>query len=188
MGEAVNKSYNDKASVKQPEHMPAYHVVNRHDLAKFKLPDVLYTPEREKGILYHKILSMVRSTRDLDRVLRHCTVRYILPSDSTQRDRIIADLRAMLTQSDEAASWFAPGNRVYNERPILDGKNRPRPDRVITTPDGRTIVIDYKFGEPHHTSHSRQVKDYMTLLSQAGFKNVEGRIWYPFDHRIVAVQ
>ena len=59
---------------------------------------------------------------------------------------------------------------------------------VITTPDGRTIVIDYKFGEPHHTSHSRQVKDYMTLLSQAGFKNVEGRIWYPFDHRIVAVQ
>ena len=188
VGAAGMKSYDDKASVKQPEHMPAYHVVNRHDLAKFKLPDVLYTPEREKGILYHKILSMVRSTRDLDRVLRHCTVRYILPSDSTQRDRIIADLRAMLTQSDEAASWFAPGNRVYNERPILDGKNRPRPDRVITTPDGRTIVIDYKFGEPHHTSHSRQVKDYMTLLSQAGFKNVEGRIWYPFDHRIVAVQ
>lgn len=187
VGEASTKSYNDKASVKQPEHMPTYHVVNRHDLAKFKLPDVLYTPQREKGILYHKILSMVRSTRDLDRVLRHCTVRYILPSDSTQRDRIIADIRAMLSQSEEAASWFAPGNRVYNERPILDGKNRPRPDRVITTPDGRTIVIDYKFGEPHHTSHSRQVKDYMTLLSQAGFKNVEGRIWYPFDHRIVAV-
>ena len=188
VGAAGMKSYDEKASVKQPEHMPAYHVVNRHDLAKFKLPDVLYTPEREKGILYHKILSMVRSTRDLDRVLRHCTVRYILPSDSTQRDRIIADIRAMLSQSEEAASWFAPGNRVYNERPILDGKNRPRPDRVITTPDGRTIVIDYKFGEPHHTSHSRQVKGYMTLLSQAGFKNVEGRIWYPFDHRIVAVQ
>lgn len=187
VGEAGKKSYNDKASVKPPEHMPAYHVVNRHNLAKFKLPDVLYTPEREKGILYHKILSMVRSTRDLDRVLRHCTVRYILPDDAAQRNSIIADIRAMLSQSEEAASWFAPGNRVYNERPILDGKNRPRPDRVITTPDGRTIVIDYKFGEPHHTSHSRQVKDYMTLLSQAGFNNVEGRIWYPFDHRIVAV-
>ncbi|MGN1245454.1 MAG: UvrD-helicase domain-containing protein [Muribaculaceae bacterium] len=188
VGTTNNKKPSDTTEKVQPVHMPDYHVTNRHELAKYKLPDVLYTHEREMGILYHKILSMVRSTHDLDRVLRHCTVRYILPLDATERDSIIANIRSMLTQSDEVASWFAPGNRVYNERPILDGKNRPRPDRIITTPDGRTIVIDYKFGEPHHLSHSRQVKNYMTLLSQAGFDRVEGRIWYPFEHSIVEVK
>ena len=186
-GSIANKQAEASHEAEPAEAMQPYHVVNRHDLAKYKLPDVIYTPEQERGILYHRIFSMIHSVRDVERVLRYCEVRYILPVDKTERDAIVANIRAMLTQSDEVKSWFAAGNRVYNERPIIDGRNRPRPDRVVSVPDGRTIVIDYKFGEPHHKSHSRQVKSYMELLRDAGFENVEGRIWYPFDESIVRV-
>ena len=185
---SIGKKTQEHSSHSQPlEHMQPYHVVNRHNLAKFKLPDVFYTPERELGILYHKIFSMIHSARDIDRVLRYCDSRFMLPADPTLHRATTEGIRAMLCQSDEVKSWFAPGNRVYNERTLLIGPDRLRPDRIITTPQGRTIIIDYKFGEPHRQSHSAQVRAYMKHLTDAGFTNVEGRIWYPFESLIVPV-
>ncbi len=187
-GSICPKTQSEKKKPAPAEHMEPYRVINRHDLAVFKLPDVFYTPERERGILYHKIFSMIHTASDLDRVLRYCDSRFMLPADTVEHRAMTEGIRAMLCQSEEVKSWFASGNRVYNERTILVGRDRPRPDRIITTPDGRTIVIDYKFGEPHHRSHAAQVRSYMKLLTDAGFHGVEGRIWYPFEARIVTVK
>lgn len=60
-----------------------------------------------------------------------------------------------------------------------------RPDRVVT--DGHeTIVIDFKFGKPRN-EHKKQVRQYMELLTDMGYKSVKGRIWYVFQNEIVEI-
>ena len=98
-----------------------------------------------------------------------------------QYDEIAGLVRKMLVQSEEVQRWFARGNKVYNERTIAVGEERYRPDRVVVTPQGETIVIDFKFGNIHSKGYTQQVKHYMALLSEAGLPNVTGRIWYPFE-------
>ena len=60
-----------------------------------------------------------------------------------------------------------------------------RPDRVIT--DGRqTLVIDYKTGR-QDADHAEQVRFYMERLTEMGYPNVCGFIWYIRRGDIVSV-
>lgn len=172
---------NDREPAEPPvvTPMPKYEVYNNHKLAKFILPEVFYTPQRERGILLHKVLSMIRNADDIERCLKYCRVRCVVLPE--QYDEIASLVRKMLVQSEEVQRWFARGNKVYNERTIAVGEERYRPDRVVVTPQGETIVIDFKFGNIHSKGYMQQVKHYMALLSEAGLPNVTGRIWYPFE-------
>ena len=42
------------------------------------------------------------------------------------------------------------------------------------------VVVDFKFGKkkPEYTS---QVKEYMSLLSDMGYDNIKGYIWYVYS-------
>ena len=99
-----------------------------------------------------------------------------------------------LMDIEEIGRWFAPGQKVLNEKTILarsttyDGReqNLHRPDRIVY--DGKTAtVIDYKTGE-HQRKHYAQVREYMTLLRQMGFSKVEGYLWYIYPHQVVKVE
>ena len=94
-------------------------------------------------------------------------------------------LRAMVHQLIESPvpkTWFRPGLKVMNECEIIcyNQKNNTiepkRPDRVID--DGNTVtVIDFKTGSPR-AQHVEQVQNYMHLLSEIGYSNVKGFLWY----------
>ena len=135
--------------------------------------------------MYHNVLSRIHTYDDVERTLRYCAVRFIV--EPAKIGEVGAVIREILQQSEEVCRWFAKGNKVYNERTILIGEERRRPDRVIVTPEGETIVIDYKFGEQHSDAYTAQVRRYMEYLEAAGMKNVSGRIWYPLEGKIVNV-
>jgi len=50
--------------------------------------------------------------------------------------------------------------------------------------DGKTIIIDFKFGEenPHYPI---QIDQYRHLLEDMGYKDIEGYIWYVDNDKIV---
>jgi uncharacterized protein (UPF0297 family) len=52
----------------------------------------------------------------------------------------------------------------------------------------RAVVVDYKFGEKALSSHRKQIGEYMTLLSQMGYKRVEGYVWYLLSGDIVRIE
>ena len=175
----------DSDSDSDPELMPPYQVHNRHAQARFKLPEVFRTVQQERGTMLHDVMSRIGYSSDVGRALLFCRTRGIIPADKYQSTcELIA---AIVDQSDEVRSWFAPGNQVYNERTIIDGDTRYRPDRIVVTPDGRTIVIDYKFGDPHPQEYAAQVRRYMSLLAAAGFTGLAGRVWYPLLGRVDTV-
>ena len=179
---------NDRSATEMPPitAMLPYFVVNRHNLAQFDLPDVFYTMQQERGILLHKILGMIHDESEIERCLKYCRVRCVVLPD--RYDEISCTIRRILVQNDEVRRWFARGNRVYKERTIsVDGKHY-RPDRVVITPDGETIVIDFKFGDKHLPSYRQQVKRYMEFVSEAGLPQVSGRIWYPLEGVIEEVK
>ena len=60
-----------------------------------------------------------------------------------------------------------------------------RPDRVVI--DGsRAVVVDYKFGA-HHAGYRRQVMQYVEMLRQMGYSQVEGYLWYAAENNIEKV-
>ena len=62
-----------------------------------------------------------------------------------------------------------------------------RPDRVMISGE-RAVVVDYKFGEEHTPQHTRQVKQYITLLQEMGYKQIEGYLWYLTTGKIVKIE
>ena len=137
--------------------------------------------QRETGKRMHEVLSRIDDASQLDDVLAEA-----------QRDGTIGvgeDWEAITSHIRQGfahplvASWFKAGNTVYNECAIagIDPKSgQPsvlRPDRVVLTSDGITVV-DYKFG--HRSSIYRdQVNAYMKRLREMYPDcKVQGYLWY----------
>lgn len=53
--------------------------------------------------------------------------------------------------------------------------------------DGKVVVVDFKFGKKR-TDYNKQVCDYMNLLSDMGYENIRGYLWYVFDNEFVEVK
>jgi hypothetical protein len=51
----------------------------------------------------------------------------------------------------------------------------------------RAVVVDYKFGRGTSPAHATQIRDYMRLLGEMGYTDVEGWLWYVSLDRIEKV-
>ncbi len=142
----------------------------------------------KKGLVVHKVFSMITDFSDTPRILRQ------LDQEGVMEDReFYDDITRFVSEAlanENIRQWFSPEWQVLNERDIVtltDGQlQTKRPDRVIFN-DRQTIVIDYKTGE-RRPSHQKQVKDYMHQLAGMGMPNVTGYLWYMKDNRIEKVE
>ena len=155
-----------------------------------KSDDDKQTSYIKTGNLMHSIFANIKTTADIDKVIKDYAERGLLSST----DISASQLRQMIDrrlQNTLAASWFEPGWQIYNECTILShdpvsGKMKEnRPDRVLMR-DGHVVVIDFKFGSKKER-HITQVGLYMSLLRQMGWKDVSGYLWYFYTNDIVPV-
>lgn len=155
-----------------------------------KSDDDKHTSYIKTGNLMHSIFANIKTTADIDKVIKDYAERGLLSST----DISASQLRQMIDrrlQNTLAASWFEPGWQIYNECTILShdpvsGKMKEnRPDRVLMR-DGHVVVIDFKFGSKKE-QHITQVDLYMSLLRQMGWKDVCGYLWYFYTNDIVPV-
>ena len=111
-----------------------------------------------------------------------------LIASSNQFNSIKRLIESKISQP-QVAEWFSGKYKLYNECSILvsDGKETTRrPDRVMIT-DDKAIVVDYKFGKENN-EYNKQVKRYMDLLADMGYKNVKGYLWYVYKNKIEEVK
>lgn len=95
--------------------------------------------------------------------------------------REVSILRPQKEYEDEMREWEANKDRANLPMP----KRELRPDRVMIHA-GQAVVLDFKFGKPRK-EHRLQVKQYMRLMQQMGYKNVDGWLWYAQDHKLEPV-
>jgi hypothetical protein len=135
------------------------------------------------GKLMHEIFEGINTPPDISPAVR----KLVLEGKLSEEDSVEIEKRVnLIIKNPQVAGWFEQGNTVLREAGILlpTGFTR-RPDRVIFK-DGKTIIIDFKFGKenPHYTE---QIDQYRLLLEDMGYKDIEGYVWYVDNDKIVTV-
>lgn len=134
------------------------------------------------GKLMHEVFEGIDVPADIPSVVRKLVLEGKLPAEDYQG---IEEKVNSLINSPKVIDWFMPGIEVLKEAAILlPTGNLRRPDRVIFK-DGKTSIIDFKFGEenPHYIE---QVNQYRSLLVDMGYKNIDTYIWYVDKNKIVS--
>ena len=181
---------NRALSLKMPygDMLDTYRVYEHNEIcADLDFEDLVtfdFDNDRHRGIFLHAVLSRVRHRSDLPRALAAMAYRYhITPM---QRQLCLEQLSAALAD-ERVTPWFDGYTRVLNERTLTAIFERRRPDRVVWMADGTVAVIDYKFGQQHRASYREQVRDYVNLLSFAGYPGAQAYLWYPLEGTITRV-
>ncbi len=99
---------------------------------------------------------------------------YIFSHINTLED--VPEEYAEYFSNEQVRSWYDPHWEVFNECAIITERGEYRPDRVIADSE-HTIVIDFKFGSPH-PGYISQVRRYMRLLTNMGYPDVQGYLWF----------
>ena len=137
-----------------------------------------------RGQLLHHLFSVIKTKDDIDRAIDQLMFEGVI--DSREMEKEIRDLTEDAFAMPQVQDWYSGNWKLFNECAIIYQKNgmlqTRRPDRVMMNPD-HTIVVDFKFGKPNK-KYAKQVKEYMNLLSEMGYSNISGYIWYVDEKRI----
>jgi len=140
----------------------------------------------EKGKLLHNVFASIRTEADIDPQVDIMLGNGLIGSEKEAQD--IKNLIHGHIAASGVRSWFDGSHTLFNESTILFRNGRSlqnrRPDRVMTTPEGNAIVVDFKFGREQKEEHMHQVQEYMDLLHKMGYNNVKGHIWYVYTDKI----
>lgn len=130
---------------------------------------------RQWGIVLHKALSRLEVEADIARVLEELVMEGELSGNKETVSKYAAIIEKTLSDP-QVCPWFDGSWTVRNESSILGPSGKLRPDRVMEK-DGKTVILDYKFGKPDPLHH-RQMNRYVATLKRMGYKQVEGRLLY----------
>ena len=130
---------------------------------------------RKHGTLMHEVLSRIRTVDDIRQAVEGYRMEGVI---NHEESTLLVDKLSRLLDTPEANEWYDGRYRVLNEVEILFGSGlAKRPDRVMLRGD-EVVVIDYKFGQRKLKAHQAQVREYLRLIREMGYKTVSGYIWY----------
>jgi len=136
----------------------------------------LYDENRRYGLLMHDILSNIVTVSDIhSAIVQKVTSGEISATEAP----ILQNRLTELILSEPVAQWFDGSQQVLQETEILfaGGQSR-RPDRILIDADGKTTIIDYKFGDRKEISHIHQIRKYLSLINEMGYLKTSGYLWY----------
>lgn len=137
----------------------------------------------QTGIMLHLALSKIRLPQDISIALQSLQHNGTLTSHQIPE---MADKLTEIISHPIAANWFTTQWEIRNEAEILcaDGESY-RPDRILIAKN-ETLVIDYKTGLPN-PKYATQVQDYMLRMSEMGYPQVQGYLYYIAEGNVVKV-
>jgi hypothetical protein len=140
---------------------------------------------RKHGTLMHEVLSHIHTRKDIPVSVETYRLSGVINKEEAAE---LKQRLGNLLNNPEVAPWYNGEARILNEVDILFGNGlSKRPDRVMITGD-RVIVVDYKFGEHPDKRYHSQVRNYLKLIRQMGYEQVEGYLWYVELDQIEAVK
>lgn len=127
-----------------------------------------------EGIVTHKILSNIKYEEDVSYAIEKAY--HELEINKEELDRISQKI-SNLFNNEQIQDWFSKKWEVRTEAVVLPGKTDPkRLDRVLID-DKKAIVIDFKTGAKK-SNDKKQVDEYMALLKEMGYEEVNGYLVY----------
>ena len=188
-------STNETLSIRNYENNVKFRQSNKSDeFVKAGIEDEQAIQKKEfinVGNVMHSILSEIKTEKDIDSSLRKLEEDGIVYDNNITSDKLQKMLRDSF-DNELVKEWFSDKWQVFNECAILkvnpenNKVETKRPDRVMT--DGKKmIVVDFKFAAPRE-EHKIQVKEYMQLLHDMGYADVNGYLWYIYSKNIIEIK
>ncbi|MDR1725032.1 MAG: UvrD-helicase domain-containing protein [Bacteroidales bacterium] len=137
-----------------------------------------------RGIMLHKLMSMIKTTNDKFHAISKIQTEYEL--NEKQIAEINLTVEKMLAFAVEY-KWFDDKYKVLIEQDILPGFSNEedklaRPDRIMIG-ENEVIIVDFKFPSllktdiPQRSEYQKQVSKYKRLLSLMGYGNIKAYLW-----------
>ena len=119
------------------------------------------------GNLIHTLMADIKSKDDISEVVEQAQSNGLIAV--AEREFLVTILESITTHPD-LQHCYSLENTILTERTILSSDGTFHiPDRIETSPQGKTTIIDYKTGE-RSLSHIAQIKRYDSLLTEMGFE------------------
>ena len=187
MGGNRQRPSTPQAEPESPLQESAYNITlpGKRMRLRLKSTGITGNDARDYGTLMHNILAEIRYYDDIAPTVRRFVGEGSLPA--TDEASTVARLQQWLSLP-ETRQWYAPGITVLTETEILQPQSVfYRPDRVIIDGD-RVVIIDYKFGNiERDATYRKQLANYMALVRDMGYPQVDGFLWYLSLEKIVQV-
>lgn len=137
------------------------------------------------GVLAHEIISLVKEESEIDPLVNQYIAEGILAVD--EKDLLLEEIQ-QIWNHPVINQWLTGDYKIWNESSIIleDGSTQ-RPDKVFTK-DNETIVLDFKFTQGDYINHKTQVGRYMNALSNVGYSNIKGYLYYAKSKELVEVK
>lgn len=135
-----------------------------------------------QGQLLHTLFASIDTKEDLTAAIERLLFEGVI--ESAEKAQEIYEIAEKALNLDEVKDWYSGEWTLYNECSIIyndeQGKMQTRrPDRVMMK-GKEVIVVDFKFGKKK-PEYSTQVREYMSLLSEMGYTDIKGYIWYVYS-------
>ena len=135
-----------------------------------------------QGQLLHTLFASIDTKEDLTAAIERLLFEGVI--ESAEKAQEIYEIAERALNLDEVKDWYSGEWTLYNECSIIyndeQGKMQTRrPDRVMMKGKD-VVVVDFKFGKKK-PEYSTQVREYMSLLSEMGYTDIKGYIWYVYS-------
>lgn len=135
-----------------------------------------------QGQLLHTLFASIDTREDLPSAIERLLFEGVI--ESAEKAEEISEIAERALSLEEVKGWYSGEWTLYNECSIIyndeQGKMQTRrPDRVMMK-DDEVVVVDFKFGKKK-PEYSTQVREYMFLLSEMGYTDIKGYIWYVYS-------
>lgn len=135
-----------------------------------------------QGQLLHTLFASIDTKEDLTAAIERLLFEGVI--ESAEKAQEIYEIAERALNLDEVKDWYSGEWTLYNECSIIyndeQGKMQTRrPDRVMMK-GNEVVVVDFKFGKKK-PEYSTQVREYMYLLSEMGYTDIKGYIWYVYS-------
>jgi ATP-dependent helicase/nuclease subunit A len=159
-------------------------VIKQSGTTFFEQADSVAREKINYGIHMHAVLSRMKYAGDLNETIERISREGLITHD--ERPGILNALKEILL-IPHVSDWFSNAWEVKTEVPILlPGGKENRLDRLIFK-NKKAIVIDFKTGEAKRNDNE-QVLDYMEILRQMNFTDVQGFLLYIREKEVVEVK
>lgn len=140
--------------------------------------------QQRYGNQLHLLLSVVTHRSEIADKVKSLHLEGII--ESTFQEKLTQQLQQIF-ELEAYQELFIDATEIMNEQEIIIRANETkRPDKIILKPT-ETIVIDYKTGIPN-AKHLVQVQVYAETLTEMGYPNVRGIVFYTSELRLVRAE
>ncbi len=157
-------------------------LVIKHQVLAKNMSDAEQQKRIAHGIHIHAVLSRIHYADEIPETLKKILYEGLITEEEQQP--LLEQLTDLLTDM-RIADWFSKKWTVRTEVPIVvPGVGQDsRIDRLMIN-GNKAVVVDFKTGD-HNKTDLQQVKDYVTILRQMNFTEVEGYVLYLNDREVV---